>query len=115
MHRTLAFVAAVLLLAGCTWKYANACGYNRNNPSTEVKTLNGQVLHPDTGLVVDCNVLGPWEGQVTDVLAGVRMHPDYARAATLEIAGYRAVFAGGMSRGQVYQGIAISRACRGVK
>lgn len=108
MTRLALLVVCAVAVAGCgTGKY------KLYNPTMTVPVVEGKVLHPDTGDVIDCEVMGPFEdwinrGQGTNPWANA--YPNQANTAV----GGRHGFMYGLTPAQVRQGVMISRACRGV-
>ena len=80
-------------------------------PLPVIATVNGRVLHPTTGQPVDCDLMGPYESRIAEVATTSPWKDDYVNWTNEAIGGMTGKLFG-LSRAQVHQGIAISRACR---
>lgn len=79
---------------------------------TKVRIVDGQVLHPTTGKLVNCELMAPFESrahQMNEPLAAFRY--SWIDDTILEVGGVRA-YIGGFNAGHMRQAIAMSRACR---
>jgi hypothetical protein len=111
MRALSAVVMIALTLSACSTQYWWVRGYNRSNPSMTVRIVDGKVLHPDTGLPVDCDVFRANTPIQTSEYKG----GGYPGAAfNREVGGYPGLMSG-LTGSQVMQGIEIFKACERVR
>jgi len=83
---------------------------------TNIQIVDGHVLHPSTGKPVNCDLMGPFEDRVEGYMGPLGVFYPWAWETTTEVGGWTAHLSYGswLNRAQIRQGIAMSRACRGL-
>lgn len=86
----------------------------RQYPTT-VRIVDGRVLHPSTGKPVNCELMAPFESRVPEFTKPLSGWTNHWHTDTLsEIAGAKGYWLG-VGSGEIRQGVAMSRACRGAE
>ena len=101
----------IMLLTACTQ------GFTQAKAPIIPQIVDGRVLHPETGEPVDCELMAPFEARFPEMAKGAprgnAWTNSYLTATNREIGGMHGVL-WGLTKIEVRQGIAMSRACRGL-